>query len=408
MIHYEPTTALKRIARLKKPTKIIQGGQGAGKTIAILILLINHAQHNPGKEITVLGGELSKLKKTVVKDFLKIMKSYGFFNPFRWNKTESIYTFPNGAFIEFIGMDRSDVGKGFRRDVAFFNELNKGGITLDAYMQFASRAGMVYADFNPDRRFWAHDDLLQDDDTDFLILTFNDNEFLPEKERKEILKYREKGFFKPDLPYENLFLPSNIKSKYWANKWKVYGLGIVGAMEGVVYDNYKIIDRVPPEAKYIASGLDWGFANDPTGLIDIYEYEGKRVWDEVFYRNGVTNSDVAALIKSDGRKRTIYADPSEPKSITEVSRYSISIQKARGSAAQREIAYGVDLILQDSFYVTKRSVNALNELRNYTWDTDKDGNLVNKPIDAFNHILDPARYVYISKMTHNKGHYALR
>ena len=202
--------------------------------------------HDPqkGKEITIIQPELAKAKKTVVRDFEKVMRSLGFWERYRWNKSDSIYTFSNGSYIEFIGLDNASIGKGFRRDVVYFNEVNKGGITLDSYMQFASRAAQVIADYNPDRRFWMHDEVITDPDTDFIILTYADNEYLPTKEKKEILKYKEKGFY--DTDREDLFSPSNIKSKYWSNKWKVYGLGVEGAIDGVVFDNWMELERVPP------------------------------------------------------------------------------------------------------------------------------------------------------------------
>ena len=96
---YHPTTALKKISKLNKPTRILQGSQGAGKTIGVLMLFINHCQHNKDKELTVLQGELSKAKKTVLRDFIKIMKANGFFERHRWNKSESIYTFPTGSYM---------------------------------------------------------------------------------------------------------------------------------------------------------------------------------------------------------------------------------------------------------------------------------------------------------------------
>jgi len=150
---YRPTTALSKIAQLSKPVRVVQGGQGAGKTIGIEMIIQNHAQHNPNKEITIIQAELSKLKKTAMRDFEKIMRSFGMWERSRWNKTESTYTFPNNSYVEFIGLDNADVGKGFRRDVVYFNELNKGGITLDTFIQFSSRAAVTYADFNPDKKF---------------------------------------------------------------------------------------------------------------------------------------------------------------------------------------------------------------------------------------------------------------
>ena len=385
---YKPTTALKKIAKLTKTTRIIQGGQGAGKTIGIEMILQNHAFHQPNKEITIIQAELSKLKKTAMRDFIKILKSYDLFDIRRWNKTDSIYTFPNGTYIEFLGLDKADVGKGFRRDILYFNELNKGGITLDAFMQFASRANLVFADFNPDRRFWLHDEIIPDSDTDFLILTYQDNEFLPHGERKAILKYREKGFFKWEgLTEKQLFAESNIKSKYWANKWRVYGLGLVGALDGLVFDNWSEIQSIPKEAVYIGTGLDFGYSNDPTAVTDIYKWNGKRILDEVCYRTGMVNSDIAKILKNKGM---VYADSAEPKSIEEIRRTGVNIKGA--TKGPDSIKYGITTMQDQEYLVTNRSVNLKTELRSYTWAVDKDGNVINKPIDMYNHLIDGIRY----------------
>ncbi len=385
MTYYQPTVALKKIARLTKKTRVIQGGQGAGKTIGIEMILINHAQHNPGREITIIQAELSKLKKTAVRDFIKILRSYDHFEINRWNKTDSTYTFPNGAYIEFLGLDKSDVGKGFRRDVVYFNELNKGGITLDAYTQFASRAKIVYADFNPDRRFWLHDEIIPDDDTDFLILTYNDNEHLPQSELKEILKYKDKAFHNPEL--DDLFNETNIKSKYWSNKWRVYGLGLVGYLDGLIFDNWTKINNVPKEAEYLGTGLDFGYSNDPTAITDIYKWNGKRILDEICYKTGMVNNDIARILKGKG---IVYADSSEPKSIEEIRRTGIDIRGA--TKGPDSINYGINTMLDQQYLVTRRSVNLKTELNSYTWAIDKNGNTVNKPVDMYNHLIDGIRY----------------
>ena len=409
---YKPTTALAKIAALRKKTRVIQGGQGAGKTVGIEMLLSNHAQHKEDVEITIVQAELSKLKKTAVLDFIKIMKSMDLWDRSRWNKTESIYRFPGGGFIEFLGLDKADIGKGFRRDIIYFNELNKGGITLDTYTQFASRAKVVYVDFNPDRKFWLHEEIIPDEDTDFLILTYNDNEYLPESEVKSILKYREKGFYKWEgLTEKELFAEDNIKSKYWANKWKVYGLGLVGSLDGLVFDNWSEIDNIPPEAEYIGTGLDFGYSNDPTAITDVYSWNGKRILDEVCYRTGMVNADIhKVLITGIKRKyvrlkegsltemeevevkipRKTWADSAEPKSIEEIFRMGSDIEGA--AKGPDSINYGIQIMQDQEYLVTKRSTNLKTELNAYTWATNKDGVMINKPIDAYNHAIDGVRY----------------
>lgn len=397
---YQPTTALKKIRSLKRKVRIVQGGQGAGKTIGIEMILINHGQWSERRSITIIQAELSKLKKTAMKDFLNILKAAGHYEENRWNKTESIYTFNGGTTIEFLGLDKADVGKGFRRDIVYFNELNKGGITLDAYIQFASRAKIVFADFNPDKRFWLHDEIIPDPETDFITLTYEDNEFIPDGEKKAILQYKEKGFFEWEgLSESELFAEENIKSKFWANKWRVYGLGLIGSLDGLIFDNYSIINSVPPEAEYIGTGLDFGYTNDPTAITDIYRWNGKRILDEVCYRTGLLNSDISRILQ--GRNRTVYADSAEPKSIEEIRRAGIDIRGAK--KGPDSIKFGINTMQQQEYLVTRRSTNLINELNSYTWAKDKSGTTLNKPIDMFNHAIDGIRYHEMETIGLNAG-----
>jgi len=334
------------------------------------------------------------------------MAGYDMFDRKAWNKSESVYTFPNGSYMEFIGLDSGDVGKGFRRNVVYFNELNKGGITLEAYMQFASRAQLVFSDFNPDRRFFVHDEIIPDEDTDFLTLTYNDNEYLPLSEKKEILKYLEKGFYDTLLQGEALFAEANIKHKYWANKWRVYGLGLVGHLDGVIFTDWYVVGRVPPEARYMSSGLDFGFSSHPAALIDKFHYNGKVIYDQAMYRVGMHNPDIAKIIQSSKFRRNVFADEAEPKSISEIKRYGIRIRGAK--KGRDSVNYGIDLLQSEPFYVTKRSTETIFELNNYTWDTARDGTGLTKPVKAHDHAIDAIRYDKVSTHKNYQGDFAFQ
>ncbi|MCK4521626.1 MAG: phage terminase large subunit [Nanoarchaeota archaeon] len=392
---FKPTQALYKIAALRKPIRAIEGSQGAGKTIAILMLLINHAQHNRNKSITVFQYERSKMKKTVVRDFIKIMQSLGFYVGVEWNKTESVYTFPTGSYIEFLGLDEADVGKGFRRDIIYFNELNRGRITLDTFVQLQSRCTITYADYNPDERFWLHTDILKNDNVDFIRVTYLDNEYIPKGELKAILDYRAKGFHDPN---GSLTDEANIKSSYWANKWIVYGLGMPGKMDGTIYSDWEVIDSIPPEAKLIGAGLDFGYSQDPTAVVIVYKYNDDIVVDEVLFRKGLGISEIANSLK--GLKTgTIYCDSADPRSIAELKRYGIpavGVRKGRGS-----VIAGVELLQSKHMLITKRSVNLIKALGHYSWSTDREGNKLNKPNHLWSDILDALRYLAISKLRHS-------
>jgi len=371
---YKPTKALAKIAKViaANDLSIIQGGQGAGKTIAILMLLIDLCNRHK-KEITICSSELSKLKGTAINDFVKILKDWNLFELSRWNKSEHIYRFENGSFIEFIGLDKTDVGKGRRRDYVFINETNK--VNIQSFTDITARAKKVICDFNPDAYFYLHD---LKTDNNFVSLTFHDNNFLPQKEINNILAYKERGYY-PD---------GTIKNSYWSNKWKVYGLGEVGSLDGVIFNNYSIIETMPNDARLLGYGLDFGYSNDPTAIVEVYQYNGQRLVNEICYQKELSNSQIAKYIDT---KMPVYCDSAEPKSIAELKRFGINafgVTKGNDS-----INFGIQLMQEQNYLITQKSINLINELQKYTWEIDKrTGEKLNKPIDDYNHGIDGFRY----------------
>lgn len=266
----QTTTALRKITALRKRIRGIQGGQGAGKTFSILQLLINHASGTPNREIYIASDELSKMRITVIKDFVKIMVAFGIFKREYW-VDGTLYRFPNNSFIKFIGLDKEDIGKGLRADVVFVNEANK--VKFDTYRELTSRAKQVFIDFNPNKKFWFHTEVINRDDCDFIKLTYLDNEFLSEEERNEILRYKEKGFDKD----------GKIINTYWANMWRVYGLGETGQVEGRIY-NWKSIPYIEylNINKEVYYGVDWGVV-DPFGVVECKYHDGNLYVHELNY-----------------------------------------------------------------------------------------------------------------------------
>ena len=367
---FRRTTAINKILSLKRRIKIIQGGTSAGKTFGILPVLIDKATKTAGLEISVVAESIPHLRRGALRDFEKIMKWTGRFFDDRFNKTLLKYEFANGSFIEFFSADDSSKLRGARRDVLYINECNN--VLFEAYNELAIRTKKeVYLDFNPANEFWVHKELKDEPDSDFIILTYKDNEALDESIVQQIEKNREKAS----------------TSAYWANWWKVYGEGQVGSLEGVVFNNWKQIDILPNEAKLIGIGLDFGYTNDPTAIIEVYNYNGTRIINELAYRTGMLNSDIAKVLPNNV---TIYADSAEPKSIEEIRRYGKTIKPV--TKGKDSINYGIDVMQRNNYLVTSNSSNLIKELRSYCWDTDKTGMRLNKPIDHFNHAIDALRY----------------
>lgn len=312
-----------------------------------------------------------------------------------FNASSLTYTFVNGTTMQFKAYDSEGKAKaGGKRDILFLNEANHIPFNIaDALMV---RSGETYIDYNPDNEFWVHKEVLTQPNSEFLLLTYKDNEGLPASTLEDLMIRKSKAFFNIDLPDDELFKAGNEKSGYWSNWWKVYGMGLVGNLEGVIFNNWQIIPDIPEAAKYVSSGLDFGFTNDPSTIVDKYEINGVPVYDLILYEKGLQNNSIAKAEKNaptkDGVKRLVYADSSEPKSIKDLKDNGVNATGAvKGSDS---VNYGINKILEyELFYVTARSLNLIEELRKYKWLTDKNGVSLNKPIDAFNHCIDPIRYL---------------
>jgi len=366
------TTAQSKIRKLRKRVRIVQGGTSSSKTFTILPLLIQYAMDTPNSEISVVAESIPHLKRGALKDFLKIMQWTDNFNSNNFNKSNLTYKFTNGSYIEFFSADQPDKLRGARRDVLFINECNN--ITFESYQQLSIRTKkFIYLDYNPTNEFWVHTDLINDKNSDFIILTYKDNEALDPAIVKEIEKAQEKAK----------------TSAYWENWWNVYGLGQLGTLEGVIFENYELIDTIPTDAKLIGYGLDFGYSNDPSALIEVHEYDGKIICNEVIYSTSLLNCDIINLMSHD-KRLPIWADSAEPKSIEEIRRAGYNIKPVVKGADS--INFGISVLQQRQMLITKSSVNLIKELRAYSWDVDKTGKKLNKPIDSMNHAIDALRY----------------
>ena len=163
---------------------------------------------------------------------------------------------------------------------------------------------------------------------------------------------------------------------------------MIGSLDGVVFENYSVIGSIPDGARLLGLGLDFGYSNDPTAIIEVYKYNDKRILNEICYKTKMINSDIAKLLP---KGVTVYADSAEPKSIEEIRRTGVNIRPVTKGADS--INYGISTMQTQSYLVTKSSINLLEELQKYTWAKDKKtGEKLNKPIDAYNHGIDATRY----------------
>lgn len=386
----QKTTAQSKIAKLKKRVRIVRGGTSASKTFSIIPFLIDFAIKNKGSEISIVAETIPNLRRGAIRDFTKIMTLIGMYQIENYNKSNLTYTFNNGSFIEFFSADNPSKLRGARRDVLFINECNN--VSFESYYQLAIRTRkFIYLDYNPVAEFWVDTELVNDKDAELIVLTYKDNEALDLNLVKEIEKAQVKA----------------ATSSYWANWWKVYGLGEVGSLEGVVFDNWKQVDAIPTDAKLLGYAMDFGFTNDPTTLMAIYKMDNELYIDELLYRTNMTNNDIGNFMKSINitRPYDIIADSAEPKSIQELRLQGFNMQPAQKGADSIKI--GIDILKRYQLNITKNSTNTIKELRAYQWEKDRDGKLTGKPIDHSNHAIDGIRYFALNKLNNRpQGKYA--
>lgn len=366
---YRATTATRKLLALNKRIRGVAGGTSASKTISILLWLIDYAQTRRGELISVVSESFPHLKRGAMRDFMAIMEEHNYFKPGRWNKTDYIYTFETGTKIEFFSADQPGKVRGPRRDVLFVNEANN--IPYETYTQLEVRTKkLIWLDWNPLSEFWWYTEVLPNSDVDFVTLTYQDNEALD--------------------PAIVAAIESRRGNKNW---WRVYGEGQLGEVEGRIYTGWQIIDSVPHEAKLERYGLDFGYSNDPAAIVSVHKYNGGLILDEILYRKGMGNKELADTLNNI-EHALVIADSAEPKSIDEITSYGINIIPAAKGKDSRN--HGIQVVQNQRISVTKRSINLLKEYRNYLWLTDREGRLINEPTDLWDHCMDALRYAIVS------------
>ncbi len=369
---FQRTTAINKILKLNKRTKAIQGGTSAGKTYGILPVLIDKCLKQKGLEVSVVAESVPHLKRGVIKDFKKILESTQRWSREQWHSTDSRYTFRNGSYVEFFSADDNSKLRGARRDILYVNEANN--IEFESYSELSVRTKQeVYLDWNPTHRFWYHEHLEGDEDLDFLILNYLDNESCPESAIEYILKAKEKAKTIP----------------YWDNWYKVYGLGQTGMLQGTVFSNWTTgeFDISLP----YCHGLDFGFNPDPCGLVKVaVDQKSKKIYlEEKAYLTNLGTDDIETLLKNRIENNgLIIADSASKLTIHDLRQRGINIQaciKGPGS-----ILADLKLMMDYELIICGESPNLKMELNSYIFNDKKAG----IPIDRYNHLIDPARYAF--------------
>lgn len=376
----------KHLEKSQKKIVIEQGGSRSGKTYNILIWIIfGYCLREKNKVVSICRKTFPALRTSAMRDFFEILKSQELYSEQDHNKTSHEYKI-NSNLVEFISLDSPQKVRGRKRDLLFINEANE--LFWEDWNQLVFRTvGRIVLDYNPSDEFhWIYDKVKVREDADFYKTTYKDNKFLEESIVKEI---------------ERLQFTDE-------NYWRIYGLGEVGQSKATIFQ-FREIEKIPDNAKFVSYGMDFGYTNDPTCISKIYLHDTNLYCEEVLYRTGMTNRDIHNELLSLGinRRDEIFADSAEPKTIDELYRYGWNIKPS--TKGRDSINIGIDMLKRYTIHVNKKSLNAIKEFRNYKWKEDKNGNILNQPEDKFNHFIDSLRYGIYNKLARpNYGKYAIR
>ena len=358
-----------------------QGGTSSGKTYAILQVLFAKAISETCI-ITVVGQDIPNLKVGALRDAIDIhngdeaIKQQVVF----YNRSDRVFSFMNGSIMEFNSYDNDQDAKSGKRDYLFVNEAN--GIQYNIYEQLSLRTRkQVYIDYNPDTSFWVHDKIIPLPNTELIISDHRHNPFLSEKIRDKI-----EGLKSKDL-----------------DLWKVYARGITGRIEGLIFKKWYILNEDFSNKNLIGYGIDFGFTNDPTTLLEVRMQDGELYVKELIYETGLTNQDISIKMEALGVSKSalIVADSAEPKSIEELRRLRWTIDGVK--KGKDSVMFGINLLKGYAINVHASSVNLIKELEQYKWKVNKNGDSLNVPIDEYNHAIDALRYLIMHKFS-KKGY----
>ncbi len=355
-----------------------QGGTSSGKTYSISHNLCDLAVSEKCV-ITVAGQDIPNLKVGAIRDMNEIVdtsEQLPFLLEKPYNKSDRTFYFKSGSIIEFKSYDDAQDAKSGKRDYLFVNEAN--GVPYDVYSELNLRTRKkTFIDYNPNALFWVHEKVIGQPGVELFISDHRHNPFLAQKQRDKIEGLKE-------IDYE---------------LWKVYARGLTGKIEGLVFKNWIIVEDIPDQAKLVGVGMDFGFTNDPTTAINVYQQNGELWLDEVLCERGLTNPDIFKRLIEEGHNpySWLIADSAEPKSIVELGKLGLRIEPAE--KGPDSIKASIDVLKRYKINVTRRSVNLRKELMNYKWRVDKaSGQSINVPIDCFNHCIDAIRYVALNRL----------
>lgn len=331
-------------------------------------VLIQYANVKTTK-ISVVSHSLPHLKRGALRDFLEIMESWGWYDEEQHNKTDNVYHFDNGSYIEFFGLEDAGKARGAGRNILFVNEANL--INKAVFDQLEIRTtDKVILDLNPsDFDSWCY--TIADGDSAVKIhSTYLDNPYLAPPQITAIESMRHAD--------ETL--------------WQVFGLGLRGTSKDTVYTHWKLCDHIPDGQ--VIYGLDFGY-NVPTALIRVTLHEGTIYAKQVLYKTRMTTSDLIAEMKGLAIRPSdeIFCDAAEPKTIEELYRAGWNVKPA-----DKDVTEGIRKVKSLPLLIHKDSTDLIAEIKKYKWKVDKNDKVLDEPSKENDHLCDALRYCVFTKL----------
>lgn len=360
-------------------TVSLQGSSRSSKSYSIVQWLCVCCHNIAGTTVSIVRAGMPSIKRTIYRDFKTIMQDFGWWNPKAMNKTDFIYEFPNGSWLEFFSTDNEQKVRGSKRQILFVNEANELNYIEWQQLQMRTTEFSII-DYNPSfpDDHWICD-VNRETRTYWFISTYKNNPFLEQKVIDEIESLKDKN----------------------SSLWRIYGLGLQAMVEGLIFENVEVVDEIPRwHKKHHYRGMDFGYTNDPTAIVDVYIHENALWIDEVCYQTEMLTSDIIRVLKDAnkecGSNVEIISESADPRLIDEIANAGLDIHPVR--KFKGSIMAGLQKMQEMPIYITKRSTNVKKEFRNYTYRQSKDGKWLNEPIDAYNHAIDAIRYVVLEKL----------
>ena len=360
---------------------VLEGGSRSSKTYSIIQFWIKYAQEHQDRVRRVIIARLKAtwITSTVAKDFFDVLKDYGLYDKKNHNKSvgAGVYTLFTTEFW-FLGLDDEQRIHGMKSDAFWINEAVES--SFDDYAQLMQRcSGFAVLDYNPSYdEHWIYDKICKREKTRYMHSTMLDNPLIPDNAKEQILSYE---------PTEYNIQQGTADKR----KWQIYGLGKRASLEGLIYSNWNYCKEMPQGLPKRGYGVDYGFTNDFTAVVDCAFVGNCLYLDEVCYKTHMESKDIIKLFKSIPPQK-IMSESADPRLVNEIRNSGARIYPV--SKGQGSIEASISVIQGYRIFVTQRSSNLIKELKNYTWAfEEKTKKFINKPADGqADHLLDAFRY----------------